>query len=129
MLAYFSVLLLVSILLCLWPCIFLKISQYLQFFHVSLVSECWNKIHFFGNHTPNLNFHFDARVQLFQKKKKICKQLRLHRSSIENILLRQEQETQIFGSAYKGTVGGTILSKQVLNGGPRIKLGLPCLAL
>lgn len=35
----------------------------------------------------------------------------------------------MLGSAYEDAVGGTILSKQVLNGCPRIKLGLQSLAL
>ena len=49
---------------------------------------------------------------------------------LESILLpKQEKETCMFGSAYEDAVGGTILSKQVLNGCPRIKLGLQSLAL
>lgn len=35
----------------------------------------------------------------------------------------------MLGSAYEDAVGGTILSEQVLNGCPRIKLGLQSLAL
>jgi hypothetical protein len=35
----------------------------------------------------------------------------------------------MLGSAYEDSVGGTVLSKQVLNGCPRIKLGLQSLAL
>lgn len=42
---------------------------------------------------------------------------------------KQAKEVWILGSAYEDAVGGTILSKQVLNGCPRIKLGLQSLAL
>lgn len=50
--------------------------------------------------------------------------------ALESVFLsKQEKETWVFGSAYEDAAGGTILSKQLLNGCPRIKLGVQCLAL